>query len=117
MSEKNPNAPKVERIINLSPDEPDEIESELASDPFRIRVTDENDPVTPASTEMKDVNINITLGSKGKGLWQNLTQSHGRTISSGIFKVIEKAENFFKNNPDVKSTQNQTTGDKTESNP
>jgi RHS repeat-associated protein len=117
MSEKNPNLPKVERIINLSPDEPDEIKSELASDPFRVRVTDENDFITPESTPMKDVDLNITLGSKGKGLLKNLLESHGRTVDRDIFKVIKKVENLFKNNPDVRSTQNQTTGDKTEINP
>ena len=117
MSAKDENAPKVERIVNLSPDEPDEIKSKLASSPFRVRVTDENDPVTPAKTPMEGVNLNITLGSKGKGFWTNLTQSHGRPITTGIFKLIEKVETFFKNNPDVKSTNDAETGNKAESKP
>ncbi|PLK42108.1 hypothetical protein C0V77_22610 [Emticicia sp. TH156] len=94
----------IEFMLQLSPDEADEFDN--PKEPTTYRIHDVLDPVSPAFYYLSGVDYEmITAGYKKIG-YNEMFQSHGRTVTRWAINQLQGALNQFMQDPNVQMTTN-----------
>jgi hypothetical protein len=94
----------IESMLHLSPDEADEFNN--PKEPTTYRIHDILDPVSPAFYYLSGVDYEmITAGYKKVG-FDDISQSHGSTVTAGAVNRLKSTLNEFLQDPNVQMITN-----------
>ena len=89
----------IESVLHLSPDEADEFNS--PKEPTTYRIHDILDPVSPAGYYLSGVDYEMVLGGYRSVSLSDISQAHGRTVTTTAIQNLRKALNQFLQDPNV----------------